>query len=83
MFVGHYAVSLALKNAEKKASLGRRNMKVPENIEDLRRNIQVQLADMSRLLGMMSNDDDVVREARTSFLKLSVLIGRALDIELQ
>ena len=58
-------------------------MDVPENIEELRRNIQVQLADMSRLLGLMSNDDDVVREARTSFLKLSVLIGRALDIELQ
>ena len=58
-------------------------MKVPENIEELRRNIQVQLADMSRLLEMMSNDDAVVREARTSFLKLSVLVGRALDIELQ
>jgi uncharacterized protein (UPF0147 family) len=58
-------------------------MKVPDNIEDLRRNIQVQLADMSRLLEMMSNDDNVVHEARTSFLKLSVLIGRALDIELQ
>ncbi|MEJ2719862.1 MAG: hypothetical protein P8181_01800 [bacterium] len=58
-------------------------MKLPENIEDLRRDIQVQLADMSRLLGMMNTDDDVVREARTSFLKLSVLIGRALDIELQ
>ena len=58
-------------------------MKLPENIEELRRDIQVQLADMSRLLQMMSNDDDVVRETRTSFLKLSVLIGRALDIELQ
>jgi uncharacterized protein (UPF0147 family) len=58
-------------------------MKLPENIEELRRNIQVQLADMSRLLETMSNDDEVVREARTSFLKLSVLIGRALDIELQ
>jgi len=58
-------------------------MQVPEDIEDLRRNIQVQLADMSRLLEMMSNDDDVVHETRTSFLKLSVLIGRALDIELQ
>ena len=58
-------------------------MKVPENIDELRRNIQVQLADMSRLLETMSNDDEVVREARTSFLKLSVLIGRALDIELQ
>ena len=58
-------------------------MKVPEDIEDLRQNIKVQLADMSRLLGKMSNDDEIVREARTSFLKLSVLIGRALDIELQ
>jgi hypothetical protein len=58
-------------------------MTVPENIEDLRRSIRHQLADMSRLLEMMSNDDDVVQEARTSFLKLSVLIGRALDIELQ
>jgi hypothetical protein len=58
-------------------------MKVPEDIEDLRRNIHAQLADMSRLLEMMSNDDDVVHEARTSFLKLSALIGRALDIELQ
>jgi hypothetical protein len=58
-------------------------MKVPENIDELRRNIQVQLADMSRLLGKMSTDDDIVQETRTSFLKLSVLIGRALDIELQ
>jgi hypothetical protein len=58
-------------------------MKVPENTEELRRSIQVQLADMSRLLEQMRNDDDVVREARTSFLNLSVLIGRALDIELQ
>jgi hypothetical protein len=58
-------------------------MQLPENIEDLRRDIQVQLADMSRLLESMSNDDEAVREARTSFLKLAVLIGRALDIELQ
>jgi hypothetical protein len=58
-------------------------MKAPEGLEDLRRSIQVQLADMSRLLGAMNNDDEIVRETRTSFLKLSVLIGRALDIELQ
>ena len=58
-------------------------MELPENIDELRRDIQAQLADMSRLLGTMSNDDDAVREARTSFLKLSVLVGRALDIELQ
>jgi predicted transcriptional regulator len=58
-------------------------MKVPENIDELRRNIQIQLADMSRSLEKMNNDDVVVREARTSFLKLSALVGRALDIELQ
>lgn len=61
----------------------RQQMKVPENIGELRRNIQIQLADMSRLLEKMNNDDDIVREARTSFLKLSTLVGRALDIELQ
>jgi hypothetical protein len=64
-------------------SPGRKKMKLPENIEDLRRDIKVQLADMSRLLESMNNDDETVREARTSFLRLSVLVGRALDIELQ
>ena len=54
-----------------------------QNMGDIKQQIKVQLADLSRLLGQMSNEDDVVSEARTSFLKLSVLISRALDIQVQ
>ena len=57
-------------------------MEQPQNIEGLKQEIIVQTADLSRLLGMMPNDD-IVRDARTSFLKLSVLISQALDINLQ
>ena len=55
----------------------------PRNIEDLKRDIIAQIADLSRLLGMIQGDDAIVSDARDSFLKLSVLISRALDIQLQ
>jgi hypothetical protein len=54
-----------------------------KNMADLKHQIKVQLADLSRLLGQMSNEDAIVADARTSFLKLSVLISRALDIQVQ
>lgn len=54
-----------------------------QNMADLKHQIKVQLADLSRLLGQMSNDDAVVADARTSFLKLATLISRALDIQVQ
>lgn len=54
-----------------------------KNMEDLKQKIKVQLADLSRLLGMMSNEDAAVTDARTSFLKLSALISRTLDIQVQ
>ncbi|MBN1255565.1 MAG: hypothetical protein JXA50_09860 [Deltaproteobacteria bacterium] len=54
-----------------------------KNIEDLKLQIKVQLADLSRLLGQMSNEDTIVNDARTAFLKLSTLISRALDIQVQ
>jgi hypothetical protein len=53
----------------------------PKNMEDLKHQIKVQLADLSRLLGQMSNEDAIVNDARTSFLKLSALVSRALDIQ--
>jgi len=55
----------------------------PRNMEDIKHQIKVQLADLSRLLGMMPNEDAIVNDARTSFLKLSALISRALDIQVQ
>jgi hypothetical protein len=54
-----------------------------QNMENLKHQIKIQLADLSRLLGQISNEDPAVAEARTSFLKLSVLISRALDIQVQ
>jgi hypothetical protein len=50
--------------------------------EDLKKDIVVQIAELSRLLGMIPSDDATVRDARDSFLKLSILIGEALDIKL-
>jgi hypothetical protein len=55
----------------------------PKNMEDLKHQIKVQLAELSRLLGQMSNEDTIVVDARASFLKLSALISRALDIQVQ
>jgi hypothetical protein len=58
-----------------------------------------QIADLSKLLGMIPSDDTVTindpvthksielskwfDDARNSFLKLSILIGKALDLNLQ
>jgi hypothetical protein len=70
-----------------------------KNIEDQKLEIAAQIADLSSLLGMIPSDDTVeVHEPKThnsmalsewftvtrsSFLRLSVLIGKALDIQLQ
>ena len=58
-------------------------MEQPQNIEELKQEIIAQIADLSRLLGMISNEDAAVSEARTSFFKLSLLIDQALDLKLQ
>ena len=55
----------------------------PQNIENLKQEIVAQIADLSRLLGMIPSDDITVSEARTSFLKLSLLIDQALGLKLQ
>ena len=52
----------------------------PKNIEELKREIVAQIAEMSRLLGMIPGDDVTAQKARDAHLKLSVLIGKALDI---
>jgi len=57
-------------------------MEQPQNIEDLKREIITQIAELSRLLGMMPSDDITVKKAGEAHLKLSVLIGKALDIQL-
>ncbi len=55
-------------------------MEQSNNTAVLKKDIVTQIAEMSRLLGMMPNDDATVQKAREAHLKLSVLIGKALDI---
>ena len=50
------------------------------NDDDLKREIITQIAELSKLLGMMSNNDVTVQKAREVHLKLSVLVGKALDM---
>ena len=74
-------------------------MKEPQDIEDRKIKIAEQIAALSRLLGMIPSDDTIqlsepmtdhsmalsewLNDARNLFLKLSVLIGKELDIQLQ
>ena len=55
-------------------------MEQPQSADTLRTEILTQIAELSKLLGMMSSDDITVQKAREAHLKLSVLIGKALDI---
>ena len=70
-----------------------------ENLEDQKMKIIAQIAELSRLLGMNPSDSTIdvhepmthntmslsnwLNTTRDSFLKLSLLISRALDIQLQ
>ena len=70
-----------------------------EKFEDQKTKIITQIAELSRLLGMIPSDDtikiqepltqnemvlsDWLSAARDSFLKLSLLISKELDIQLQ
>jgi len=57
-------------------------MEKPQNADDLTREIVTQIAELSKLLGMMSSDDITVQKAREAHLKLSVLVSKALDIQM-
>ena len=70
-----------------------------KKIEDQKAKIIKQIAELSRLLGMIPSDDKIIihepltqnkilisdwlSATRDSFLKLSVLISKELDIQLQ
>jgi len=74
-------------------------MKEPQDTQDQKMKIAKQIAALSRLLGMIPSNDIIqlsepvtdhsmalsewLNEARNSFLKLSVLIGKELDIQLR
>ena len=55
-------------------------MEQPQSADDLTREIVTQIAELSKLLGMMSSDDITVQKAIEAHLTLSVLVGKALNI---
>ena len=55
-------------------------MEQPQSADNLRTEILTQIAELSKLLGMMSNDDILVQKARQAHLELSILVGKALQI---
>jgi hypothetical protein len=55
-------------------------MEQPQHDENLRTEILTRIAELSKLLGMMSSDDIVVQKAIQAHLELSVLVGKALHI---
>ena len=52
----------------------------PQNMEDLKREIITQIAELSKLLGMMPSNDITVQKGGEAHLRLSLLIAKALDI---
>ena len=74
-------------------------MNEPANFEAQKAKIIAQISDLSRLLGMVPSDDTItlseplnqttmmlsnwMSDTRNSFLKLSILVSEALDIQLQ
>jgi hypothetical protein len=72
---------------------------VQENLDDQKRKIKAQIAELSRLLGMKPSDGSIdvfepmtqnrmdllswLSITRDSFLRLSLSIGKALDIQLR
>ena len=74
-------------------------MNEANNIEDQKVKIKKQVADLARLLGMIPSNDTItisepvtqnsmslaswLDDTRNSFLTLSILISKALDIQLQ
>ena len=58
-------------------------MEQPQSNKGLKLQIVTEIGNLSRLLGQITSDDEIVQETRDSFLKLSILIDQALDLKLQ
>jgi hypothetical protein len=54
--------------------------KQKESMDVLKREIVVQIGNLSRSIGKMPHEDENVREAGNALLKLGALVSKALDI---
>ena len=57
-------------------------MEQPQNAKGVKVQIVEEIGNLSRALNQIrGQDDEAVKEAHEAFLKLSILIGEALDIK--
>jgi hypothetical protein len=53
----------------------------PQNVKGVKVRIVEEIGNLSRALNQIKSQDEAVAEAHEAFLKLSILIGEALDIK--
>ena len=58
-------------------------MEPPPDNKEMKFQIVAEIGNLSRLLGQIPGDDKTIHQARESFLRLSIMIGQALDLKLQ
>ena len=58
-------------------------MEQPPEIKEIKSQVIAEIGNLSRLLGQISGDDEIIRQARESFLRLSIMVGQALGLNPQ
>ena len=58
-------------------------MEQPSDDKELKFQVIVEIGNLSRLLGQLPGDDEIIQQARESFLRLSIIVGQALGLNLQ
>jgi len=58
-------------------------MEQPPDIKEMKSQVIAEIGNLSRLLGQIPGDDEIIQQARESFLRLSIMVGEALGLILQ
>lgn len=58
-------------------------MEQPPDIKEIKFQVIAEIGNLSRLLGQLPGDDEIIKQARESFLRLSIMVGQALNLNLQ
>lgn len=58
-------------------------MEQPRDDQELKFQVIAEIGNLSRLLGQIPGDDEIIQQARESFLRLSIMVGQALGLNLQ
>ena len=58
-------------------------MEQPKDDQELKFQVIAEIGNLSRLLGQIPGNDELIQQARESFLRLSIMVGQALGLNLQ